>query len=317
MVFAMAPERAGCNAKLSFEETYEFRKCMFGADAEQSDFSVRSFATGTELITSIDKLGRFCSDLRLFTDIALCHSIRDVNAGFAEPAGVDLCFEFGNDLPTFEDRLAFVQSARESCRRYGVVVGKCHSMFAAITALTVAVVGARPTTGHKPRSQKGSVILSSLLGGFKEIYFREQGHQRSAHSDAISCLRFDYTSQVAYLRKRATDIADASGFGLSGALSSIALRNGLDLSIFLDPSMFFDGTHEEISCLQSDQPSNVTLRNRDSVFLMNQREVSGPLIVLVDDSQSTNDVVAYFEEHGLKPSLLGSYRLGTGKVDVI
>lgn len=314
MFFAIAPERAGCNAKLSFAETREFQKCMFGVGAKQADFAVNALPHASQIITSIDKIGRFCSDLPLFTDVALCHAIRDVNAGFGEPIAVDLCFEFGNDLSTIEDRLAFVESVRESCRKYGVRVGKCHSMFAAITALTVAVIGKRPETERVTYSETGLIILASKLGGFKEVYFHEQGHDRAAHVDAISGMVFDYTPHIAYLRKQAIDMADVSGFGLSGALSSIALRNHVDVSVSIETSIFFDYAEEEISCLQSDRPENVFVKNDKLNISLNQREISGPMLIMAN--KNDNDLLAYLEESGLKPRFIGHYSCGCGKVCV-
>lgn len=314
MFFAISPERAGCNAKISFLETSKFQACMFGEGATQLDFAVTSFPENSELVTSIDKLGRFCNDLSLFTDTAFCHAVRDVNAGFARPVAVDLCFEFGNDLDTFEDRIAFVESARKTAAKYGVRVGKCHSMFSAITALTVVVIGARKPIPACGEFSEGEVLISSSIGGFKEVYFHEQGHIRQSYSAAASHMCFDYSPHIENIGPSVIDISDVSGHGLGGALSSIAKRNCLDLSVELHPDIFFDPVAEEISCLQSDQPSNVQATSNVLELFLNQREVAGPLLLVTKGDGA--EVLQYLRHQGLAASSIGRFQVGAGRVSV-
>lgn len=303
---ALAPERAGCNAKLGYQET-EYLKTVLFSNGLAGDYSVSQVPAQTELISSIDKVGRFCADLSLFANAAICHAVRDVNSAMVAPIGIDCCFEFGGDMLTPSVREQLVSAVRASSARYGVKIGKCHSVFGGVTSLTVAAYGARPIRPACPVGS-GAVILSSELGAYRTVYLSAQGHPLPDVHRAVELMTFDYSPIVTRLAPFVYDAADVSGFGLSGALASLASRSNVSIKLDLNSRVFLDGVRESISCLQSEGPPNVTGFTDEQMTILNRREVAGPLVMLAVGT--VNEVLDLCRKQGLSPEVIGTFSDG-------
>lgn len=312
MYSGLAADRAGCNGKLSFSETTILQNHIISGAVRGGDYSSLALGDGSELITSIDRIGRFCEDLDFFALSAVAHCLRDINSAFASPLSVDVCFEFGNDLSSERARSDLVRSVQKASEIFNVRVGKCHSIYASTTSLTIASIGRRSAIMDQ-NTASGEIILTSRLGSFRTIYLAEQGHEVENLEEAKKNMISDY----AWIAKHANAIkcgSDVSGFGIAGSLSNLATQTNSSVNLLLSEEYFLNSSWGFIECIQADMPNNVRTASNQSNHFLTLREVAGPLVLFLGSNHSA--LLSELIGRGYQYLKIGEYFSGSNVVKV-
>lgn len=279
----MAPDNAGCNGKLSYEETSNLRNALNGAQEGALDYYTQRISDKNFIISSIDNTGRFCNDLHLFSTAALNHAARDLLNAKPNTVIANVHFSFGNELGGHEDRCKLVSAFATACKDYGISLGKCHSSQADTTQLCIALTG---TASEEPKfvpPHEGDIYLTHEIGAFRQIFLAEQGHPVAHYDDAKMRMVMDYRPFVRRFQSHSTLCSDVSGFGLSGTLSDVASKFLLSIKInyALIPFFAISDDLKDVACIQSDQPCSLRIGS-DPHGIINLREVSGPVVIFTD-----------------------------------
>jgi hypothetical protein len=251
------------------------------------------YSLSAGLAISIDRIGQCSADSRSFVEIALAHTCRDLEAGFATPTDALICYEFGPETGT-QEQVEIVRSLKAAADSRNISVGKCHSVLVdGTTSLVICVFGKQNrTAGDLPAT--GSVWLSHGLGASKLQYMREIGtlsDRTSAFELMISNVRTDVFGHRPCL------IADVSGHGLAGTLVDLAERCGASINVSIGPALALsnDVLTEKITLFENDWSSYshiIDVEDPTARRLASLKETAGPLIALTEsiDRRADNSI---------------------------
>lgn len=301
----IAPEIAGCNAKLPFSLTLLLKSSLAGG-SDIGDFHFARLPDGGYIFTSIDKTGLFCSDLAFFARCAINHALRDIISAGATLVSIDVAFEFGNDLPTEHDKIELVRQVEMACSELGVELGKCHSTFSSITQLCVSVAGYKRETNTLDLNA-GSIYLSHPLGSFRQVYLAAQGHSVGFELISRGFMSRSFLEVSRIISDLSIYATDVSGFGLSGSLSLAQRSHSIFSDIALPPEVVF-AVDEELSaaiCIHSDPPADIDVSDYQ-LSVSTLREVAGPLLLFCPKEKEVS-FLSMMESNGLQPIVIGTF----------
>lgn len=303
----MAPEFAGCNGKLSYEETRCLRAELNDVDEDILDHAIMEVSDARYIFTSVDNTGRFCNDLGFFSRAALNHAARDLLNARPDAIVANVHFCFGNDLMLQEDRRNLVNAFASACRDFEITLGKCHSSKAEITQLCISLTGSSNTAPNHVSPCHGDIYLSHPIGAFRQIFLAEQGHSVDHYDNAKRKMELDYRPLVRDLHSGISLCSDVSGFGLSGTLADVAAKHILHIEIAYEAIPFYDVSEylKEVICIQSDQPREMIVSSGDPHGILNLREVAGPIVILVNTDRNLRD---QFASHHFDIRKIGTFR---------
>lgn len=300
----ICPDFFGCSSKLTYSETRLLAESVGNGDC--GDFA--NFDGDGAMVSSIDRIHRCASDWDVFARIALNHAFGDVLCAGAVPVQAMLSFEFGVDTDEADRTTCSASFARELARR-GVQLGKCHSSQSeGVTAVTVAVVAARPTRiNSSPR--EGRLYLSRPIGALKLLYLSELGFPVLINplADVATVSEGGEFYDAAW-----SLVIDISGHGLLGAIASAAATHGLNFDLALSSAHVAsaDVLSHPVDCLQNAPSSyGVPLSGYDSraVDLVTLKETAGPFIGFVEDDRDSDRIA-------IDAIPLGRYTVGSGRI---
>jgi hypothetical protein len=310
----LIPERFGCGLKVSYGETLDFQKSVGRSDAIGTNAFPLEVG-GRRAASSVDKVFQVGIDAERFCDLALRHAAADLIVEGARPLWVDACFEFGPELATKSDRVAFSSAFFDAAARQSLAVGKCHSTFGGSTALTLCV-GGELFYDFSSMPEAGVALLSKKLGGLRHLYLAAL--KGKPPKDEILSHLLSRCGEV--LPKAAFCAAtDVSGFGFAGALWDLAFRYCLSFTVS-DAQHLMLGPESTAypPCLEAELNEWALGGSSGSATaaLFRSRELCGPLVLLcAKDELSMADQA--FTALGLSPPLrIGEFVRGEPKVEV-
>lgn len=301
----LTPNMMGCNAKVKLPQLYRMQQIV---NSNGCDFSVYPLGE-YDIITSIDRIGRNLTDLCLFAEMAIEHAFRDILVAQANPTGADICFEFGIDMCNESDIDTIVKSTLLYCEKFGIQIGKLHSVLSQQTHITVAARGLRPASRDKKKISSGKVFLVGLLGISKLNSLRE--FEENSVPSPHNFMRIDTIKPLLFrIRDELSDVSDVSGYGLAGALSNLAQRHRVGMEIELKPQLLSHRSAIDIpfDCHQTDYDETcIDFLSTQAMKIATLREVAGPLVLLVENTSRESFIKNIEDEYGCCFSEIGHY----------
>lgn len=301
----ICPDFFGCSGKLPYSETRRLAEAAGNRDC--SDFA--HFVCDGAMVSSIDRIHRCARDWDVFARVALDHAIGDVLCAGAFPVQAMLSFEFGADADEAGRTICSAAFARELALR-GVQLGKCHSgLSSGVTAVTVAVLGAR-STRLRSVPKEGSLFLSRPVGALKLLYLSELGTPGDTNPLATPPSKpGDEFNVVPW-----SLVIDVSGHGLLGAVAHAAAMHGLSVDLALSEAhaASSDVLSVEVECLQNPPQSyDLVLEGFDSraIALATLRETAGPFVGFLEKGREA-------DYSAINWIPLGRYAAGDGRIEL-
>lgn len=265
----------GCSGKLDFLAT---RELVTKAGAKPlGDFSISRSGT---VVMSIDRVAECSNNAQLFADIAVAHACRDLEAGFATPTDMLVCFEFEEGTGD-QRQVEIVRAIMEAAKKRNIVIGKCHSVFVeGPTSLVFCVCGNRQDISNALPAE-GAVWLSHGLGAAKIQYMTEIGTFVGANPHYDKMINSIDTTM---LTAKNCVLSDVSGHGLVGTLMDLAERCGISIEVTISPrtAIAREVITEEITLLANEPDAYGPLVHFDERAkpLALLKETAGPLVAL-------------------------------------
>lgn len=275
----LIPERFGCGAKLSLPELQSHLTACGVEYIQSYAFSEKSPYPSVRSIDKIYQIGVSAAD---FATLAIIHAGADLLCGGGQAATLDVGFEFGPDL-ALAGRLELSKAVFAAASKAGIEIGKCHSTFGPVTALTLALSGLKAWEFDQ-RSETGVLILTRPLGGMSRLYHAALHEDEDERHRWVSRLAQAHDGLIATNAAKIHNVVDVSGFGLAGALYEVA--QSLEASIRIDTKVL-DLTIGGfgVECLTSELGTLVDMSQLDDAQKVKAttREFCGPMIFSVAD----------------------------------
>ncbi len=310
-MFEIDLRRIGCGQKVDMATIGLIARSV-GVE-HNSDVGCSSWQ-GTEVCSSIDRIGRMVSDVHSFCEIAALHAIADLLVSGVSPIGCSVCIEFGPEVNTVDEMSEFTSALLSSFSNFGVEVQNLHSVRSDYTHLTISVFGSKERKDLSSINP-GSIFLSRRVGSSKMAVLREaEGESSATFIEEILSKRFIGGLQSEIF---ATDV---TGFGLAGAALNLCQRVGARAEISADTRHVVDEDVLAVpmGCFEAQGlPEDRILTScRRAEVVAHCTEFAGPILFFVA-SANEEEFVAEFEKiHGWKPLLLGAFETGPSQPGV-
>lgn len=300
----LIPERFGCGAKLPFSEVVEHIVATGGTLRGHAEHG----SPGS--VSSIDKVFAVGTSLRSYARTALLHCAADLAGGGAFADVAEICFEFGPELSPRE-RQELSVAVFDEAQRLAIRVGKCHSTFGAVTALTIALRGLRRVE-FASALPRGDVLLVGRLGRMQRLY--AGALSGSVNTDFfVQDLSLNDVRAVFTCHDVIAAVCDVSGYGIAGAAAEISVAKGMRVEINVSDLPYLQGFEDgAFECLAAD------LGEHDAVFYkpdhrlkLTTRELAGPLLLLatIDSAELIDKLKA---AGASEAAVIGSAKHGEG-----
>lgn len=296
--------RVGCGQKIPQDILQQCAK-LLGREAV-TDASHHLLPAGNGILVSIDKVGRFTTDIDVFTQLAIRHCIGDILAEQGLPIIATACIEAGPEISTPEHLAELTSSLRQSCQIHSLELGNLHSIRSDYTSLTISIVGTRTTPPLVSPPRSGRLYLTGRLGAFKNILINEMD------GIGIEEIVAELTQRrIVSWPKPLFAASDVTGFGLSGTLFNVSQRYGISIVAQLSPAVCIseDVFLVRMSCTDSkggcwEFPETTSDCGK---IVMNCTELAGPFVMLCDEVRHQEFEEEFFRLNNFSPIAIGTF----------
>lgn len=306
MTFKIDVNKIGCGQKfdqksISYSATQS--KLPENLDAHNIRFGDRG------LLVSIDRIGRFCSDVDLFGEIASSHIIGDVIAAGGTPFSISFCIEAGPEIRSKKNIAEITSSLVRFCKVRDISLGNFHTVRSDYTAVTGCVIGT-PTKQERMEAVSGFVYISRPIGAYKCLVLNE-----TLKDSAVDTNEIFSTKVVRNIGKFTFGATDITGFGLCGSLESLSRRYGLDIQATLTTCLAISDDVYKIPlrCIDANG-YDYMFRNGLAPELRAIAvcsEVAGPFVMLCEESEEIKFEKEFYNNNGFFPIKCGRYKTAT------
>ena len=288
-----------------------------GAGNLQS-YSLENTNERTARIRSIDKMFQIGVGPDLFAQLAVIHAGADLLCGGADVETLDVAFEFGPELDV-QGRLSLSQGMFLAAADAGIKVGKCHSTFGPVTAVTLAMSG-RTTIEYGPNCDEGALLLTRKLGAMRNLYLATLHEDSPGCSAAVDVMLQGHHELLRQLGSHVSAVVDVSGFGLAGALHEMALGLNAELYVPLQAlgTRWLQGDVDP-ECLASELGTLLDEFEIDPSqrVRLSTREFCGPMVLAVDHGK-VEEVLRVAERCGFADiGVIGTYSVSSAKLHLV
>ena len=310
-MFKINLDRIGCGQKIPMKALHRIAD-LSGLDVT-ADCASES-VDGVVLLSSIDRVGRFCNDLGVYCRLAVLHAASDIIVAGGTPRLASVCVEYGPEFSSTEDFAALTCYLRQALKEQGLSLQNLHSVQSEYTYLTISVTGSQRVL-QEANGKEGSIYLSRPIGASKLLVLKTLDNEDvTTVANEIFEHRFRGT---AFANVAATDI---TGFGLAGATFNLCSR--LQVSARLDLTYRHIAANDvlavPITCLEAkDLPEKAdTAKCRKLQILTRCIEFAGPVLMFAPFHAASGFEKDFLQTHGWPALQIGEFYSGLEQSEV-
>jgi selenophosphate synthase len=260
---------------------------------------------GTEICSTIDRIGRMTENVSEFAEISILHTINDLLVSGTKPKAASVCIEFGPELETVEQMADLTAALKSVLLKYKIKLQNLHSIRSEYTYLTISVFGLKDTR-QPPNVRHGSIFLTRAIGASKMMVLTQmEGDSAEPFVAEIVNKRYQGNLQSEFC---ATDV---TGFGLAGAAYNLCGRLGVSAQITLgyEHLVHPDVLSIPVRCFEAKglPDQGIVFSSRHSALVASCIEFAGPVLIFLSSESEAEFFKEFSNLHGRQPLKVGAF----------